>query len=69
MKHLKRFNEEFGRDEVVFTSQRNSRLVNTVSISPDRRISNIDNKTGIRFPFSVGIGGGDQQVVLKLVKR
>lgn len=28
MKHLKRFNEEFGRDEVVFTSQRNPRLVN-----------------------------------------
>ncbi len=42
MKHLKRFNEEFGRDEVVFTSQRNPRLVITVSISPDRRISNID---------------------------
>lgn len=47
MKHLKRFNEEFGRDEVVFTGQRNPRLVITVSISPDRRISNIDNKTGI----------------------
>ena len=45
MKHLKRFNEEFGRDEVVFTSQRNLRLV--ITISPDRRISNIDNKTGI----------------------
>ena len=24
-KHLKRFNEEFGRDEVVFTGQRNPR--------------------------------------------
>ncbi len=54
MKHLKRFNEEFGRDEVVFTSQRNPRLVITVSISPDRRISNIDNNTGIRFPFYIG---------------
>jgi hypothetical protein len=54
MKYLKRFNEEFGKNEIVFISQRNPRLLITVSISPDRRISNIDNKTGIRFPFSVG---------------
>ena len=54
MKHLKRFNEEFGKEEIVFTSKRNPMLVITVSISPDRRISNIDNSTGIRFPFSVG---------------
>jgi hypothetical protein len=54
MKHLKRFNEEFGKNEIVFTNKRNPRLVITVSISPDRRISEIDNSTGIRFPFSVG---------------
>ena len=39
---------------IVFTGQRNPRLIITVSISLDRKISNIDNRTGVRFPFSVG---------------
>lgn len=46
--------EAFGRNEIVFTGKRNPRLVITVKISPDRRISEINNKTGIRFPFVVG---------------
>lgn len=46
--------EAFGKNEIIFTGKRNPRLVITVKISPDRRISEIDNKTGIRFPFVVG---------------
>jgi hypothetical protein len=40
--------------EIIFTGKRNPRLVIVVKISPDRRISEIENKTGIRFPFVVG---------------
>ena len=47
-------NEDFGKNEIIFTGKRNPRLTIVVKISPDRRISEIENKTGIRFPFSVG---------------
>ena len=47
-------NEEFGKNEIIFTGKRNPRLSIIVKISPDRRISEIENKTGIRFPFVVG---------------
>ena len=47
-------NEEFGKNEIIFTGKRNPRLNIIVKISPDRRISEIENKTGIRFPFVVG---------------
>jgi hypothetical protein len=47
-------NEEFGKSEIIFTGKRNPRLTIVVKISPDRRISEIENKTGIRFPFVVG---------------
>jgi hypothetical protein len=40
--------------EVVFTNKRNPRLVITVKKSPDGRITEIENESGIRFPFSVG---------------
>ena len=47
-------NEEFCKNEIIFTGKRNPRLNIIVKISPDRRISEIENKTGIRFPFVVG---------------
>jgi len=40
--------------EVVFTNKRNPRLVITVKKSPDGRITEIKNESGMRFPFSVG---------------
>lgn len=40
--------------EVVFTNKRNPRLIITVKKNPDGRITNIENETGMRFPFSVG---------------
>jgi hypothetical protein len=40
--------------EVIFTNKRNPRLVITVKKSPDGRITEIENESGIRFPFSVG---------------
>jgi hypothetical protein len=40
--------------EIVFTSKRNPRLVIIVKKSPDGRITEIENESGIRFPFSVG---------------
>ena len=40
--------------EVVFTNKRNPRLEIIVTKSPDGRIVNIENVTGMRFPFSVG---------------
>jgi hypothetical protein len=40
--------------EVVFTNKRNPRLIITIKKSPDGRITEIENETGIRFPFSVG---------------
>lgn len=40
--------------EVKFTNKRNPRLEIIVTKSPDGRITNIENETGIRFPFSVG---------------
>ncbi len=39
---------------IIFTNKRNPRLVITIQLDPKRRISEIENKTGIRFPFSVG---------------
>ena len=54
MKHLKNFNESIYEREVVFTNKRNPRLVITIKKSPDGRITNIENETGIRFPFSIG---------------
>ena len=40
--------------EVIFTNKRNPRLEIIVTKSPDGRIVNIENGTGMRFPFSVG---------------
>jgi len=40
--------------EVVFTNKRNPRLVITIKKNPDGRITEIENETGMRFPFSVG---------------
>ena len=55
MKHIKVFEEFGGREkQVVFTGKRNPRLVIKVLKSPDGRIKEIENETGIRFPFSVG---------------
>ena len=55
MKHIKVFEEFGGKEkEVVFTGIRNPRLVIKVLKSPDGRIIEIENETGIRFPFSVG---------------
>jgi hypothetical protein len=54
MKHLKNFNESLNLREVKFTNKRNGRLEIVVTKSPDGRIINIENETGIRFPFSVG---------------
>jgi hypothetical protein len=39
---------------ITFTNKRNPRLVITIQLDTKRRISEIENKTGIRFPFSVG---------------
>ena len=65
MKHIKRFDnpkiysnqnikEGMNLREVRFTNKRNPRLEIVVTKTPDGRITNIENKTGIRFPFSVG---------------
>ena len=54
MKHLKVFNESIYEREIVFTNKRNPRLEIIVTKSPDGRITNIENETGMRFPFSVG---------------
>jgi hypothetical protein len=40
--------------EVVFTNKRNPRLVITIKKNPDGRITEIENETGMRFPFSIG---------------
>jgi hypothetical protein len=40
--------------EVVFTNKRNPRLVIAIKKNPDGRITEIQNETGMRFPFSVG---------------
>ena len=40
--------------EVIFTNKRNPRLVITIKKNPDGRITEIENETGLRFPFSVG---------------
>ena len=53
MKHIKIF-EEFKEKVVIFTNKRNPSLTIKVTKTPDGRITNIDNKTGIRFCFSVG---------------
>ena len=53
MKHLKSF-ESRNERIIVFTNKRNTRLSITVNVSPDGRIVDIENETGIRFPFSIG---------------
>ena len=54
MKHLKNFNESIHEREVVFTNKRNPGLEIVVTKSPDCRITEIENETGMRFPFSIG---------------
>ena len=54
MKHLNKFNESIYEKEIIFTNKRNPRLEIIVTKSPDGRITNIENETGMRFPFSVG---------------
>jgi len=39
---------------ITFTNKRNPRLVITIQLDSKRRISEIENETGIRFPFVVG---------------
>jgi hypothetical protein len=46
--------ESIYEKEVVFTNKRNPRLVITIKKNPDGRIVEIENETGMRFPFSVG---------------
>lgn len=46
--------ESIHEREVKFTNKRNPRLEIVVTKSPDGRITNIENETGMRFPFSVG---------------
>lgn len=54
MKHIKIF-EEFGSDKVItFTGSRNPNLIIKVTKSPDGRITSIENKQNLRFPFNVG---------------
>lgn len=53
MKHIKIF-EEFGQKVVTFSNERNPRQVIKVTKTPDGRITEIDNPTGVRFCFSVG---------------
>jgi hypothetical protein len=59
MKYLKSF-ESRNERIIVFTNKRNPRMSISVSVSPDSRITYIENETGsasnggIRFPFSVG---------------
>ena len=55
MEYIKLFEEFGGKEkEVIFTSKRNTRLVIKVTKSPDGRIKEIENETGIRCPFSIG---------------
>jgi len=53
MKHLKYF-ESRNERIIIFTNKRNPILSITISLSLNGRIKNIENETGIRFPFSVG---------------
>jgi hypothetical protein len=46
--------ESIHEREVKFTNKRNPRLEIVVTKSPDGRITEIENKTGMRFPFSIG---------------
>lgn len=56
--NCKKFNEFISESrydkEIVFTNKLNSRLTITVKKSPDGRITEIENESGIRFPFSIG---------------
>ena len=58
MKYLKSF-ESRNERIIVFIHKINPRMSISVSVSPDGRITNIENKTGsasnggIRFPFSI----------------
>jgi len=54
MKHIKVFEEFGGKEkEVVFTGKRNPRLVIKVLKSPDGRIIEIENETGLDFHFQL----------------
>ena len=53
MKYIKQF-ESMHQKVVKFTNKRNPRLEIVVTKTPDGRITDIQNETGIRFPFSVG---------------
>lgn len=54
IKSFSKFNESYLEKEIVFTNKRNPRLEIIVKKSPDGRITDIQNETGIRFPFQVG---------------
>lgn len=54
IKSFSKFNESYLEKEIVFTNRRNPRLEIIVKKSPDGRITDIQNETGIRFPFQVG---------------
>lgn len=54
MKYIKAFESHSGKSEIKFVGKRNPRLVITVTKSRDGRITDIDNESGVRFPFSVG---------------
>jgi hypothetical protein len=59
MKNIKSFAElnlitEAVSRTVEFKNKRNPNLKIVVTKTPDGRITEIDNKTGIRFPFSIG---------------
>jgi hypothetical protein len=49
----RKITESIHEKEIKFTNKRNPRLEIVVTKSPDGRITNIENETGIRFPFSV----------------
>lgn len=54
IKSFSKFNESYLEKEIVFTNKRNPILEIIVKKSPDGRIIDIQNETGIRFPFQVG---------------
>jgi hypothetical protein len=55
MQHIKSFNEmALPEREIIFRHKRNPRLEIIVKKTPDGRITNIENNSQMRFPFSVG---------------
>ncbi len=53
MENIKKF-EQFNEKVITFIGKRNPKLVIRVTKNADGKITNIENKTGIRFCFSVG---------------